>query len=377
MKKIIVLGCSGSIGKSTLAIVREFPQLFSIVGLQANTNEKFLLEAAKEFNCDHLCLSGIDLTADVLNSRILYYGNNSIKSFIENTDADIVVNGISGASGLLPSVIALESGKDLALANKESMVMAGNIIKQIAKKNNRKILPVDSEHSAIFSLIKSVGKENIDSIIITASGGAFKNYTKEQLSKVTVKDALQHPTWSMGPKITIDSATLANKGLEVIEAYQLFGISPEKIIVTIHPQSLVHSLVQTKDGVLYAQISKPDMRHPILSALSYPQLFENSLEKIDFSETFDLQFSKPRFDDFPMLKYAYEVLNLGNSYSIAYNAANEIAVGAFRKNEISFTDISKVVKKIINMDWNIKCKTIEDVLMVDNLVRIKAAEALH
>ncbi len=375
-KRIIVLGCTGSIGKSTLELVREFPDLFEVVGLQAHSNEKQLLDLGKEFSCTQLCLTGKNIGADVLNSRIIYYGKSSINNLIKYTDADIVVNGISGAEGLIPSVTALETGKHLALANKETMVMAGNIVKKIAKANNVKILPVDSEHSAIFSLIEKCGNENIENITITASGGAFKNLSKEELENVTLEQALNHPTWDMGPKITIDSATLANKGLEVIEANQLFDLPKEKINVVIHPQSLIHSFVQTKDGDLYAQISKPDMRHPILTALTYPDVIENSLDKIDFSKAFQMEFYPPRFEDFPMLNLAYKALEKGGSYSIVYNAVNEIAVAAFRNKQIKFTDISKIVEKIMNLDWSKTCTEIEEVVQIDYQARNMALQAL-
>lgn len=375
-KRIIVLGCTGSIGKSTLELVREFPELFEVVGLQAHTNEKELLDLGKEFSCTQLCLTGKNIGADVLNSRIIYYGKSSINNLIKYTEADIVVNGISGAEGLIPSVTTLKSGKNLALANKETMVMAGSIIKKIAKENNVKILPVDSEHSAIFSLIEKCGIENIANITITASGGAFKNFSKDELENATLEQALQHPTWNMGPKITIDSATLANKGLEVIEANQLFDLPAEKINVVIHPQSLVHSFVQTNDGNLYAQISKPDMRHPILTALTYPDVIENSLDKIDFTKPFQMEFLPPRFDDFPMLNLAYDVLKKGGSYPIVYNAVNEIAVGAFRNKQIKFTEIAKLVEKTMALDWSKNCTEIDEVVQIDYQARNNALQIL-
>ncbi len=375
-KRIIVLGCTGSIGKSTLELVREFPELFEVVGLQAHTNEKELLDLGKEFSCTQLCLTGKNIGADVLNSRIIYYGKSSINNLIKYTEADIVVNGISGAEGLIPSVTTLKSGKNLALANKETMVMAGSIIKKIAKENNVKILPVDSEHSAIFSLIEKCGIENIANITITASGGAFKNFSKDELENATLEQALQHPTWNMGPKITIDSATLANKGLEVIEANQLFDLPAEKINVVIHPQSLVHSFVQTNDGDLYAQISKPDMSHPILTALTYPDVIENSLDKIDFTKPFQMEFLPPRFDDFPMLNLAYDVLKKGGSYPIVYNAVNEIAVGAFRNKQIKFTEIAKLVEKTMALDWSKNCTEIDEVVQIDYQARNNALQIL-
>lgn len=375
-KRIIVLGCTGSIGKSTLELVREFPELFEVAGLQAHTNEKELLDLGNEFSCTQLCLTGKNIGADVLNSRIIYYGKSSINNLIKYTEADIVVNGISGAEGLIPSVTTLKSGKNLALANKETMVMAGSIIKKIAKENNVKILPVDSEHSAIFSLIEKCGIENIANITITASGGAFKNFSKDELENATLEQALQHPTWNMGPKITIDSATLANKGLEVIEANQLFDLPAEKINVVIHPQSLVHSFVQTNDGDLYAQISKPDMRHPILTALTYPDVIENSLDKIDFTKPFQMEFLPPRFDDFPMLNLAYDVLKKGGSYPIVYNAVNEIAVGAFRNKQIKFTEIAKLVEKTMALDWSKNCTEIDEVVQIDYQARNNALQIL-
>ena len=375
-KRIIVLGCTGSIGKSTLELAREFPDLFEIVGLQAHTNENELLELGKEFNCTQLCLTGKNIGADILNSRIIYYGKSSLNNLIKYTEADIVVNGISGGAGFLRCVATLESGKTLALANKETMVLAGKIVNKIAKENNVKIIPVDSEHSAIFSLIEKCGIDNIDNITITASGGAFKNLSKEELENVTVEDALKHPTWNMGPKITIDSASLANKGLEVIEANQLFGLPAEKINVVIHPQSFVHSFVQTKDGALYAQISKPDMKHPILNALTYPEIMENSLEKIDFSKALQMEFMPPRYDDFPMLKLAYSALNKEKSYPIVYNAVNEIAVAAFRNKQIKFTDIAKVTEKVLSYDWAKECETIEEVVQIDYEARNKAIESI-
>lgn len=350
-KKVIVLGCSGSIGKSTLSIITDFPQKFKVVGLQAHSDKKFLLESSKKFSCTNICLTGKN--------------SNSIKDFIQNTQADIVVNGIAGSAGLLPSVYTLESGKDLALANKETMVMAGKIVKDLALRNSAKILPVDSEHSAIFSLLNKCGKDSVKKLIITASGGPFRNYSLEELEKVTLEKALSHPTWNMGPKITIDSSTLANKGLEVIEAFMLFDFAPEKIQVVVHPQSLVHSMVQTYDGQIYAQISNPDMRHPIFTALTWPECIKNSIDEPDLSKMFEMQFMNPKNEVFPMLNLAYKALEKLGSYSIVYNAANEIAVDAFRKNAIKYTQIPKIVEKTMSYDWSVTCTTINQVLDVD------------
>ena len=368
MKKIVILGCTGSIGTSTLNLVREFPDKFSVCGLTAHTNHKKLYALSKEFNCLNALLSKDDPGA--------------IKKVIANSGADIVVNGIAGAAGLEPSAFTLQEGIDLALANKETIVMAGPIIKSLAKKNHCRILPVDSEHSAIFNLITNYGAKTVDSIILTASGGPFRTWTKDELTKATPKDALNHPTWKMGKKITIDSATLANKGLEVIEASLLFDMPPEKIQVTVHPQSLIHSLIRTKDGVLYAQISKPDMRHPILSALTWPEYTPNSLEKLDLltligekspikpsGDGLNLQFFPPRKEDFPMLTLAYEALKKEGAYTIAYNAANEIAVDEFIKKRISFYDIAKITQAVLAENWNTKPVTLDDVFLFDSKAR--------
>lgn len=376
MKKIVILGSTGSIGTNTLNIIREFPDKFMVTGLSAHTNEKKLYELAKEFHC--------------LNSLLTKNDPNAIKKIIANSNADIVVNGIAGASGLEPSVFTLQQGIDLALANKETIVMAGSIIQAIADRNHCKILPVDSEHSAIFNLIEKHGKESVDSVILTASGGPFRSWPKGKLISATPEDALKHPTWKMGKKISIDSATLANKGLEIIEACNLFNLPADKVKVTVHPQSIVHSLIQTNDGVLYGQLSNPDMRHPILSALTWPQYTANSLKKLDLStligtkseknlagEGISLQFFPPRVEDFPMLELAYEAVRKKGAYTIAYNAANEVAVAAFLQKKITFYDIAKITKTVLQEDWSQKPVTIDDVFLFDNKARKTAFNSLN
>ena len=354
MKKVLVLGCTGSIGTSTLDICRNMKEKFSVCGLTANSKKEQLEKLSREFNCK------ASLTSED--------GTSGIEKLIDETKPDIVVNGIAGASGLVPSKIVLEKGIDLALANKETVVMAWPLIKNLAAKNNAKIIPVDSEHSAIFNLINQAGKENIDEIIITASGGPFRNKTKEELENVTVEDALKHPTWNMGKKITIDSASLANKGLEVIEANRLFNCPTEKIKVVVHPQSLIHSLVRTNDGMLYAQISDPDMKHPIYSALTYPLNEKPYLKPFDLFDH-EMTFFKPRTEDFPMLKYAFEVTSKPASYSIAYNAANEIAVAEFIEGRIKFTQIPEIVYEVLSKDWSSEPSSFEDVFEIDSKSR--------
>ena len=365
-KKVIVLGATGSIGKSSLEIMSTLPDLFEIVGITANKNANSLLALSKQYGCKNICLCSES-------------GTESIKHLIEKTKPDIVINGIAGSAGLLPSVYVLESGIDLALANKETVVMAYPLVRALAKKNNCHILPVDSEHSAVFSLINRYGRENVSKIILTASGGPFRTFTKDKLLKVTFEDALKHPTWNMGPKITVDSSSLANKGLEVIEACRLFDAKPEHVKVTIHPQSLVHSLIQTKDGALYAQISKPDMKHPILTALTWPNFTENSLELLnlyDFESPLEMTFAKPDQDKFPMLKLAYQSASLNGGYTIAYNAANEIAVSAFAQGKIGFYGISDLTETVLSHDWTKEPSDFDDVFNIDKQARNIAREKL-
>lgn len=370
MKKIVVLGCTGSIGKSTLKIIDEFSDLFQIVGLTAHSNKEQLYNLSQKYNCKNICLS--NQNAD---------GIDGIKRVICQSNADICVNGIAGAAGLLPSILTLEQGIDLALANKETIVMASHIVYDLAKKNNCKILPVDSEHSAIFNLVEKFGHDSIDTVVLTASGGPFRAFSKEMLEKVTVEDALKHPTWNMGKKITIDSATLANKALEVIEAVKLFNIPSSKVEVTIHPQSLVHSLIRTKDGVLYSQISHPDMCHPILSALTWPDFTKNSLPPLDLSKEsienpLSMTFAKPDMEKFPMLALGFKAASLGHAYPIAFNAANEIAVEAFINHKIGFYDISKITEIVLNKDWSRIPVTYDEVLLFDTMARDFAKEQL-
>ena len=359
MKKILVLGATGSIGTSTLDIVRNMPSDFEIAGITANSNKEKLEKLMNEFHCP-ASLTSTD-------------GTDGIRKLIEKTKPDIVVNGISGSAGLKPSKIVLENGIDLALANKETVVMAWQLIKSLAEKNNAKIIPVDSEHSAIFCLINQCKKENISEIVITASGGPFRNYSMQQLKNVTLSDALNHPTWTMGQKITIDSAILANKGLEVIEATRLFDMPPEKIKVAVHPQSFVHSIVRTNDGMLYAQISDPDMKHPIFQSLVYPENRKNYMKPFDLFDR-NFEFYRPRYDDFPMLKYAFEAAKKNAGYTIAFNAANEIAVQGFIDGKIKFLDIPEITYKVLQNDFSSVPRDFEDIFEIDMLAR-KYAEA--
>lgn len=361
MKRVLVLGATGSIGSSALDIIRNEKDKFVLCGISANSSSKAEL-LSKEFNCP------LSFTSKE--------GIDGIKRLIDEGKPDIIVNGIAGSAGLKPSLIAIENKIDLALANKETIVMAGPIVLNAAKKAGSKIIPVDSEHSAIFTLIEKCGKENVEKIIITASGGPFRTWPKEKIQTATLKDALKHPTWDMGVKITVDSATLANKGLEVIEAGYLFDAYTDienKIDVVVHPQSIVHSLVRTKDGVVYGQLSEPDMKHPIIQALEYPKVNFNYMKPFDLASSLEegrtLTFEKPRYNDFPMLSLAFECAKKGLPYTIAFNAAGEIATGQFIKEKITLGQISKIVSETLEKDWMRKVETFDDIFALDSEVR--------
>ncbi|MBB6481312.1 1-deoxy-D-xylulose-5-phosphate reductoisomerase [Spirochaeta isovalerica] len=371
MKKVIVLGSTGSIGTSALDIIRSNRDDFQLTGLSANSRETELLAQAAEFSVSSLALTGKE-TSD---SRITYHGPEGLLDLIKETDADIVVNGISGAVGLAPSVTALESGMDLALANKETMVMAGRLINSLAEKKGRRILPVDSEHSAIFHLMEGKNPDDIYEYIITASGGPFRGYTSEQLKNVTAEQAMKHPTWDMGYKISIDSASMANKGLEVIECWRLFNIPLDKIKVLVHPQSMVHSLIRTNDLAMYAHISHPDMRLPIQNALYYPDLKPVPSSFLDLAGR-EMTFFEPDMDNFPMLPLAYRAAESAGAYPIVYNAVNEVAVQALVDEKIGFTEIPEITEQLLSGDWTAEPQSFDEVLAVDTLCRQEAVELI-
>ncbi|MDR0450572.1 MAG: 1-deoxy-D-xylulose-5-phosphate reductoisomerase [Treponema sp.] len=335
-KRVAVLGASGSIGRNTLDVIRANPRDFEPVLLSARAKAGRLRELGEEFPGAALCLAGDD-PAGLLEA-------------IGRAGADITVNGIAGAAGLAPSVAVLEAGSDLALANKESVVMAGPLILDLARKKGRRLIPVDSEHTAIFSLLQAHNREKAEEILLTASGGPFRSYSWEQLGKVKAEDALSHPTWKMGPKITVDSASLANKGLEVIEAVQFFGFPPDKVAVVIHPQSVVHSMVRMRDGAVYAQLSRPDMRLAIQEALYWPDMAPSPFGSLDFAGL-SLEFEKPDGEKFPMLPLAYQAARAGGLYPCVYNGANEEAVAAFFSGEAAFLDIPLIVDYVLQGDW--------------------------
>ncbi len=376
MKRIILIGATGSIGTQTLDVLVRHKDKFILAGMSAHVNESRLLRAASDaLNPGHtipLCLSG----AVPLDDHIQYSGNDGLNRMIRETKADIVVNAAAGAAGLVPSIAALESGKDLALANKESIVMAGRIILDLARNEGRRVIPVDSEHAAIFSMVERFGKKNIKEVMLTASGGAFRDLPLESLSQVNLADALSHPTWSMGAKITVDSASMANKGLEVIEAARLFGLSSHQIKVVIHPESRVHSFIRTRDGALYAQISKPDMRLPILTALAWPEMLNEDVADLD-PVISPMSFRPVDFGRYPLLSLAYGALDSGEGATVAYNAANEMAVEAFMDGRMRFIDLERILAITLEKPWPELLDDLDEVYEVDRVARTVATRIIQ
>ncbi len=377
-KKIIILGATGSIGRQTLDVVRAFPDLFEIAGLSAHSDRAGLSALAKEFPAAKILLSGSERPSQ---ARKGVFGgptqdvSAALCALVTETEAGMVVNGIAGSGGLAPSLASLSAGKDLALANKESVVMGYGLLRACAGKAGKSIIPVDSEHAALFQLVSRVGMEEIAELTITASGGAFRDLPLELLSEVTPDQASSHPNWSMGRKITIDSASMANKGLEVIEAVRLFGFAPSCVKVLVHPQSYVHALVRTTDGSLYAQISDPDMRVPIQNALTWPEQLPCAWGRLDLAGR-SLDFRRPEPERYPLLALAYRAVAAGEGHTVAYNAADEIAVAAFEAGRIRFTDISSIVEAALSLDWPSRLDDLGSIFEVDSRSRAAAARAI-
>ena len=367
MKHISVLGSTGSIGTQTLEIVKQFPDEFKIVGLTSNKNSDLLLKQIKEFKPKAAAIMDKSKVDDLLNfsSAQIYSGIDGLNKIAALSESDTVVNALVGSVGIEPTYNAIKAKKNIALANKETLVAAGSVIMEEVKKNNVKLMPIDSEHSAIFQCLNGENIKEVDKITITCSGGPFKNHTKEQLKNVSVQDALKHPTWSMGSKITVDSATLMNKGFEVIETHWLYGIDYEKIKIMIHPQSIIHSLVEFIDHSVIAQLGLPDMKIPIQYALTYPKRFQNLSTSLDLAKIKTLDFKEPDFEMFPCLKYAYEAGADGGTLPAVMNAANEAAVYAFLGNKIRFLDIQMLIRKMMDNHNSIKNPSLKDILEID------------
>ncbi len=352
-KQLAILGSTGSIGTQTLDVVAEHPDLFEVYVLVANNQVDVLIEQARRFMPDTVIIANKahypklqDALADLPIK--VYTGDDAIAQIVTASPIDIVVTAMVGYAGLLPTIRAIEARKTIALANKETLVVAGDLIKRLALEYHAPIIPVDSEHSAIFQCLVGEYSNPIEKIILTASGGPFRNFTAEQMKSVTKNDALKHPKWHMGNKITIDSATMMNKGFEMIEAKWLFDVSPEQIEIAVHPQSIVHSMVQFEDGTVKAQLGLQDMRMPIRYALSFPDRMKCQTRKMTIDDYAQLTFERPDMERFPLLKYAFDAIHTGGTMPCILNAANEIAVDAFLHDRISYPQIAETIAETMN-----------------------------
>lgn len=369
-RKLAVLGSTGSVGTQTLEVVELYPDHFSITVLSAGKNAELLIQQALKFNpaavvvCDK---GAFEKVKDALKGKDIevLYGEDALIEAVKRDDIDIVLTAVVGAVGLKPTVAAIESGKDIALANKETLVVAGELITGLIEKHQVKLLPVDSEHSAIFQCLAGEETNPIEKIILTASGGPFRGKSREDLVAVTKAQALKHPNWSMGAKITIDSASLMNKGLEVIEAKWLFGLEADQVDVIIHHQSIIHSLVQFEDGSLKAQMGLPDMKLPIQYALTYPYRFKNNFKRFNFLDYPTLTFEQPDMEVFRNLKLAYQALRDGGNAPCVLNGANEIVVEAFLNDRIGFLEMSDIIEETLCQVKSQKTLSLEDYLHFD------------
>jgi 1-deoxy-D-xylulose-5-phosphate reductoisomerase len=378
-KKIAILGSTGSIGLSTLKVVQKLKPSFQVVGLTAYRNAKELSKQIKLFKPKMAAIMDWKFFPDLRaltkgTSTQILAGEEGVAAVAAESGAQLVLSAIVGAAGLKPTLAAIEKGKDIALANKEPMVMAGEVVTRAAKKSGSKILPVDSEHCAIFQCLAGCrSPREIHKILLTASGGPFRNLDKKHFSKITRKDALKHPTWRMGPKITIDSATLMNKGLEVIEAHYLFNAPFEKIDIVIHPESIIHSMVEYIDGSVLAQLGTTDMRIPIQYALTYPDRAEAPVDRLDLARIGRLHFEKPDRQKFPCVDLAYEAGKKGGTYPAVLNAANEVAVSRFLNEEIPFTQIPKIISNTLRKFRPLTNGTLDGILSADRWARQEAS----
>ena len=378
-RTIAILGSTGSIGTQTLQVVEEHPDKFEVYAITANTRVDELIQQARKFMPEAVVIADESkypkLKEALADLPIKVYGGyESICQIVESKPIDIVVTAMVGFSGLRPTINAIKAGKAIALANKETMVVAGEMINELAMKHQTPILPVDSEHSAIFQCLAGEMHNKVEKLILTASGGPFRTFTKEQLEHVTREQALKHPNWSMGAKITIDSASMMNKGFEVMEAKWLFGVGAEDIEVVVHPQSVIHSMVQFGDGAIKAQLGTPDMRLPIMYALTYPVRLPSSFERIDWNTLKELTFEKPDLELFPNLRHAYTALAEGGNIPCVVNAANEICVAAFLEERIKFTDMPKLIEHAMEKATYILKPTLDDYLETDKEIRAMVKE---
>ncbi|MEX2230692.1 MAG: 1-deoxy-D-xylulose-5-phosphate reductoisomerase [Cyclobacteriaceae bacterium] len=381
-KHIAILGSTGSIGRQALQVIEQHQGVFEVEVLTAQNNTPLLIEQAKRFKPNAVVIGNDkhyeDLKRGLVDEDIkVYAGENALASVVQMDSIDLVLTALVGYSGLLPTIKAIEAGKTIALANKETLVVAGELITNLASKKGVNIYPVDSEHSAIFQCIVGEFHNKIEKVILTASGGPFRGKKQNELANVTKAQALRHPNWNMGDKVTIDSATMMNKGLEVIEARWLFGLRPEQVEVVVHPQSIIHSLVQFEDGSVKAQLGLPDMRLPIQFALTYPDRLKSDFPRFDFRNYPSLNFEKPDLETFRNLALAFEALNRGGNMPCVLNAANEVAVAEFLKDRVSFLEMSGIVEHCLNKMAYIKNPSYEDYVETDRETRARAFDLLR
>jgi len=380
-KHIAILGSTGSIGKQALEVIEAHSDYFGVEVLTAQNNADLLIEQAKKFKPNAVVIANEDHYEKVKSALIpldikVFAGENALASIVEMDTIDLVLTALVGFSGLKPTIKAIQSGKNIALANKETLVVAGELVTKLAREKGVNIFPVDSEHSAIFQCLVGEFHNPIEKIILTASGGPFRGKRKEELKNIKKEQALKHPNWSMGEKVTIDSATLMNKGLEVIEAKWLFGVKADQIEVVVHPQSIVHSLVQFQDGSVKAQLGLPDMRLPIQFAMTYPERLASNFPRFDFSKYPSLTFEKPDTETFRNLALSFAALNKAGNMPCVLNAANEVAVAEFLKDNVGFLEMSGVVERCLEKMSFIKHPTHEDYIQTDKETRIRALELI-
>ena len=373
MKKIAVLGSTGSIGTQTLEIVRERAGEFEVVALSAGSNIDLLEQQVTEFLPKLVSITKEEdarelkrrLSLKNINSTEVVYGMDGLISCATEGSADMTVNAVVGMIGILPTIAAIKAGKDIALANKETLVTAGHIIMPLVEEYNVKLLPVDSEHSAVFQCLQGAGQQTVEKLLLTASGGPFRGMKSDELGSITVEQALKHPNWAMGRKITIDSSTLVNKGLEVMEAGWLFSLSPEQIEVVVQPKSIIHSMIQFTDGAVLAQLGTPDMKLPIQYAMTYPDRVSLGGQRLDFFELQKIEFYKPDTDTFRALALAYDAFREGGSLPTVYNAANEMAVALFLNRKIGYLKITELIEQAMNAHKRIANPTLDEVLSTE------------
>ena len=376
MKNISILGVTGSIGTQALDVIKDKENEVKLIGITAHKNFEKLIEIIKEFNpqyvgiTDEQCFEKVKCFCERNKKEvILYRGEEALEKIATLEEIDTVLTSVVGIVGLKPTIKAIEAKKNIALANKETLVVAGDIVKIAAKKNNVKIVPVDSEHGAIFQCLQGNNRNEVNKIILTASGGPFRGKTRDDLKEITPKEALKHPKWNMGKKISIDSSTLVNKGLEVIEAHYLFDVDYEDIEVVVHPQSIIHSMVEYKDNSIIAQLGSTDMRLPIQYALTYPVRKKAVANPLDFRTLKELTFEQPDMETFRCLKLAYKAGKLGGNMTAIYNGANEIAVDLFLNNKIKYLQIEEIIEDCMNKFEHVKNPNLEEVLNIDKEVR--------